>query len=142
MQPSTSSPWKRLMEFHRLALLLVTTTMTVVLAGCAGLGSKPPVSVAFTAGFAPPASMSTSASVLVAATVTNDPAHAGVNWTISCDSDQCGSFITPNPVASGSPATYYAPDSISSVDTVTLTATSVTDHTKSVSAIVTITESK
>jgi len=142
MQRSTSSPWKHLVKFHGLALLFVATTMTALLAGCAGLGSKPPVSVAFTAGITPPTSMSTSVNVDVAATVTNDPAHAGVNWTVSCDSNQCGSFIPANPVASGSPATYYAPDSIPSGDTVTLTATSVTDNTRFASATVTITEGK
>ncbi len=142
MHRSTSSSWKHLMKFHRWALLLVATTMTALLAGCAGLGSKPPISVAFTAGSNPPISLSTGADVDVAATVTNDPTHAGVNWTVSCGSDQCGSFITANPVASASPATYQAPDSIPTGDTVTLTATSVTDNTKSVSAIVTVQEGK
>ena len=142
MQRSTSSPWKHLVRFHGLALLLVATTMTALLAGCAGLGSRPPVSVAFTAGLTPPTSMSTSGNVDVAATVANDPAHAGVNWTVSCDGNQCGSFITANPVASSSPATYCAPDSVPSGGTVTLTATSVADNTKSTSATVTITEGK
>lgn len=128
------------MKFHRLVLFLVTTAMTALLAGCAGLGSAPPIAVAFTAGLTPPTSMEASANVNVAATVTNDPARAGVNLTVTCGGDPCGSFDTPNPVASGSPVIYHAPDSVPTDDTVTLTATSVTDTTKSVSAIVTITQ--
>lgn len=127
------------MKFHRLAFLLVTIAMTALLAGCAGLGSNPPVGVAFTAGLTPPTSMDASANINVAATVTNDPGHAGVSWTVTCGSDSCGYFDTANPVASGSPVVYHAPDSIPSENTVTLTATSVTDSTKSASATVTIT---
>ena len=127
------------MKFHRLALFLVTTAMTALLAGCAGLGSKPPIGVAFTAGLTPPTSMDASANINVAATVTNDPGHAGVNWTVTCGSDPCGYFDTANPVASGSPVAYHAPDSVPSENTVPLTATSVTDSSKSVSAAITIT---
>jgi hypothetical protein len=127
------------MKFHRLVLLLVSIAMTALLAGCAGLGSKPPIRVAFTAGLTPPTSMDASANINIAATVTNDPARAGVNLTVTCGSDECGSFDTANPVASGSPVTYHAPDSVPIENTVTLTATSVTDNTKSASATVTIT---
>ncbi len=139
MHRSTSSPWSHLVEFHRLALLVVAITMTTLLAGCQGLGSNPPICVAFTPGFAPPTSTGTSVNIDVAATVTDDPAKAGVNWSVTCGSDLCGSFYTANPAASGVPATYHAPDSIPSGNTVTLTATSVTDNTKSSSSTVTIT---
>lgn len=50
------------------------------------------------------------------------------------------SFITTNPVASGSPTTYQAPAQIPPGNTVTLTATSVTDNAKSASTTVTITQ--
>jgi hypothetical protein len=127
------------MKFHRLTLFLVTAVMTALLVACGALGSKPPIWVAFTAGLTPPTSMDASANINVAATVINDPAHAGVNWTVNCGSDPCGTFDTANPAASSSPVTYHAPDSAPSENTVTLTATSVSDNTKSVSAIVTIT---
>ena len=127
------------MKFHRLAIILVITAMTALLVGCAGLGLKPAISVAFTPSLTPPASMDPSTTASVAATVSNDSANAGVNWTVSCESNPCGFFSTPNPIASGSSVTYNAPDTVPTDNTVTLTATSVTDNTKSVSAVVTIT---
>jgi len=70
----------------------------------------------------------------IAATVTNDPQNAGVNWAVACGSEpQCG-YFSPFPTSSGVPVTYTAPTAIPSGNTVTVTATSVTDPTKSVSS--------
>jgi hypothetical protein len=95
-----------------------------------------PVTIALTQ--APPASLLTSATAPVSATVSNDPNNKGVDWTVSCSSASCGSF-SPTHTASGAATTYTAPASIPSGGTVTITATSTADTTKSVQATVTIT---
>ncbi|HXN51157.1 MAG TPA: hypothetical protein VN943_04410 [Candidatus Acidoferrum sp.] len=97
--------------------------------------TAPPISVAIST--APPASMQTNATASIAATVSNDPANKGVTW--SCvPSAACGSF-TPAQTASGTTTTYTAPANVPSGGSVTITATSVSDTTKSATASVTIT---
>jgi hypothetical protein len=81
-----------------------------------------------------------SATVPISATITNDvSANPQVSWTVTCASAGCGSF---NPTTTGSEVAtnYTAPSAIPSGNTVTITATSVTDPTKSVSSNVTITK--
>ncbi len=85
----------------------------------------------------PPASLAASASAALAATVANDSANAGVTWSVTCGSAQCGSF-SPTTTPSGTASTYTAPAAPPSPATVTVTATSVSDTTKSASASVTI----
>ena len=65
------------------------------------------------------------------ATVSNDFSNAGVDWTVSCGSPgACGTF-SPAHTASGAPTTYTAPSAPPSGNTVTITATSTADPTKS-----------
>lgn len=85
----------------------------------------------------PPASLATGASASVAATVSGDSVGAGVNWSCA-PAGSCGTFGTPNPIPSGTAVTYTAP---SAAVNVTITATSVTDLTKSASAAISITTS-
>src|SRR5208337_569618 len=75
----------------------------------------------------------------ITATVTYDAFDAGVNWNApSCaTSGQCGS-IAPLQTASGVAATYTAPDSIPSGGTVTITAQSVTDPSRTAALTLTI----
>ena len=87
---------------------------------------------------APPTSLAASATAALTATVANDNANAGVTWSVTCGSSQCGGF-SPMTTPSGSATTYTAPAAPPSPATVTLTATSVSDTTKSASASVTIT---
>jgi len=71
------------------------------------------------------------ASAPLVATVSNDPANAGVDWTVTCGSPgNCGSF-SPAHTASGVPTTYTAPSAIPTGNTVAVTATSTADPTKS-----------
>ena len=73
------------------------------------------------------------------ATVTNDPASGGVDWTVSCGSTgACGSF-SPTHTASGVATTFSAPVAVPSGNTVTITATSTTDPTQSDKQTVTVT---
>lgn len=73
------------------------------------------------------------------ATVQNDNSNAGVTWSLgaSCTPDRCGSLSN----ITNSAVTYTAPPSVPSPTTVNLTATSVTDPGKSVTAVITVTES-
>jgi hypothetical protein len=73
------------------------------------------------------------------ATVTNDSANRGVNWSLSgsCSGTACGT-LSATSTGSGVPVGYTPPASISSTLVVTLTAKSVTDSTKSASATITV----
>ncbi len=102
----------------------------------AGSGTVPPVQV-----FLSP----TTATVLLNATqrfsasVNNDPNNAGVTWALSgsgCTGVACGT-LSGTTITS---TTYKAPGAVPNPPTVTLTATSVTDPTKSASATITVSE--
>jgi len=71
------------------------------------------------------------------ATVGNDITNKGVNWTASCSPGPCGNVFPPT-TASGVATTYTAPPQPQSDLTVTITAASVTDPTKSYSCTATI----
>ena len=78
----------------------------------------------------------------VTATDSNDPANAGVTWSLVQDpaacSPSCGT-VSPASTASGSATTYTAPASVPTNPTTALNAVSVEDTTKSASATITIT---
>lgn len=74
------------------------------------------------------------------ATVSNDGSNGGVTWALtqgapSCAASLCGT-ISPTSTGSGVAATYTPPASVSSTQSITLTATSVTDNSKSASATI------
>jgi dienelactone hydrolase len=74
----------------------------------------------------------------ITATVGNDPAHKGVNWTISCPTPPCGT-ISSTTSASGVAIVYTAPPTPPTGDLpVTLTATSVDDPVASSSLTITV----
>jgi len=74
-------------------------------------------------------------------TVLNDPANGGVTWTITQSAASCSGCgtITLASTASGTPTRYTAPATLPNPTAVTLTATSVTDTTKSVGVLITLT---
>jgi hypothetical protein len=84
-----------------------------------------------------PAQLDTGAYVAVAAIVTNDTQNAGVKFSCT-PAGTCGTFSPSSPTGSDVPVCYLAPDSVPAQNPVTLTATSVTDATKSASAMITI----
>src|ERR1700741_4168902 len=94
--------------------------------------APPPPLISVSISQAPPAALSVSGSAMVAATVTNDTANAGVTWSCS-PAGSCGTF-NPTSTASTATTTYPAPSSIPAGSNVTLTATSVTDTKKSASS--------
>lgn len=76
------------------------------------------------------------ASAVFTADVANDSSNSGVQWSLSCPASPCGS-VAPTLTASGATTTYTPPAAVPSADTtMTLTATSVADATKSSSATV------
>ena len=100
--------------------------------------ARVPIVVSFQG--APPASLQINATTAIRAEITNDvSANPQVQWTVACASAACGSF-NPTTTTSEAPTNYTAPASIPSGNSVTVTATSVTDPTKSVSASITITK--
>ena len=130
------------MIFRRSTLRLIAKAMLVagmiaVLVACGDSKYQPPaILVTFSTEFPPPTALAASATAGIAAVVTNDTKNAGVNFTC-VPAGECGSF-TPNPIASNVPTTYQAPPTVPAGGTVTITATSITDATKSVSATITI----
>jgi hypothetical protein len=109
------------------------------LAGCGGGGGfTPSVSIAFVTS--PPSSVATGATAQIAATVSNDSSAAGVNWSITCGSSQCGT-LSASHTASGVATTYTAPSAVPNPAEVTITATAVADGSQQVSGAVTITSS-
>jgi hypothetical protein len=73
------------------------------------------------------------------ATVSNDAANAGVDWTVSCGSlGACGTF-SPAHTASGATTTFTAPNAVPAGNTVTITATSSADPSQTAVEIVTVT---
>jgi hypothetical protein len=72
------------------------------------------------------------------ATVANDSANKGVNWSVSCSAASCGS-VSPTTTPSGTPTTYTAPSAPPASNlTVTITVTSVADSTKTAAITITI----
>jgi len=63
---------------------------------------------------------------------------AGVDWSVSCASAECGKFPSSTHTASGSAAGYLAPSSIPVGGTVTITARSTTNPLRYTTAIATI----
>lgn len=80
----------------------------------------------------------TNQSVSDAATVQGDTANVGVTWSLTgagCSGSACG---TLGPATSNHTTAYTAPPTVPNPSTVTITATSVADPTKSATSIVTI----
>jgi hypothetical protein len=82
-----------------------------------------------------------STTAMFTATVANDSGNKGVNWTLTgagCSAATCGTLSAASS-ASGTPVTYTAPAAVPTPPTVSLTATSVADGTKTAAATITIT---
>jgi hypothetical protein len=70
----------------------------------------------------------------LAAKVAYDPSNNGITWTLSCSGPPCGT-ISPGSTPSGTATTYTPPATLPSGGVnITVTATSVTDTSKSSSA--------
>ena len=138
----------------------VRPTLWLVVGACLALGllscgggkqSGGSLSIAFaTAPLAPPTSLGLGTVGSFAAVVTGDPGSQGVNWTVACTpgiapGSTCGTITAHT--ATGYPATYTTPAGTSNLagsipvgGTVTVTAASTADPSKSVTATIAITQ--
>ena len=120
------------MNVHRKSLAL----LAVFLSACGGGGgSSSPIQVAFAPPL--PTAIQVGNTASLSATVTNDGSASGVNWAVTCSGSDCGSF-NPTHTASDVQTTYTPPASVPGGGSVTITATSVADGSKSASGTVTI----
>jgi predicted small lipoprotein YifL len=123
-----------------LNLLLLAAAMLAALMACGDPKYQPPaIVVTFDPNFPPPASLNTGAYAGIAAVVTNDTKNAGVNFSCIPDTPAgaCGTFSNPG-AGSAVPVCYLAPEQVPTENPVTVTATSVTDPTKFISAPITV----
>ncbi len=124
-----------------LGLLAKAACVVTAIVGLVACGDPPyhppPIVLMFTPDFQPPASMVTGTYTGIAVTVTNGPPNDGVVGFTCTPIGACGTF-SPTSAASTDPVCYQAPDSVPPGKTVTVTATSASDNTKSISAMITI----
>lgn len=135
------------MPARRWILILLSVTTVSFLAGCGGStfnvqnpvspGQQQSVSIAFQTP--PPSSILINAQVPLTAVVSNDPGNEGVDWSLTCPSQNCGTLSSKHS-ASGDPITYTPPSSFSGNSaSVTIVALATADPTKNVLAPITIT---
>jgi len=114
---------------------LVLVVLAVAFAvGCGGGGSYGGQSISVSFAMPPPASLGLGGTASISATVSYDSASKGVSWSCA-PAGSCGSF-NPTTTASAGMTTYTAPATAPAGGSVTITATSVSDSTKIVSAMV------
>jgi len=118
--------------------ILIAVALAAVNSGCGGSGSgsvPPPPAINIT-----PATVTTQlgGTRQFTATIETGSSSVGVAWTLTCSSIPCGT-VSPASTASGAPTTYTVPVTLPAANlSVTLTATSVADSTKSASAAITV----
>ncbi len=108
------------------------SSLTLVIAG-------QPISVGIVASTPPPFTLAVSGTMSLTGTLSNDYTVGGgsIDWSLSCQSNDCG-YLDATKTASGTAITFTAPATVPTGNTVTVTATSVTDPTVSNSIIITI----
>jgi hypothetical protein len=116
---------------------LFSTVLGLAACGGGGGGATEPITISFASP--PPTSLSLGDTASVTAVVANDPAQAGVVWTLSCAASDCGS-LNPASTASGTATVYTPPAALPSPASVNIVATSVTDAAKSVTATIGLTK--
>jgi hypothetical protein len=117
--------------------ITATSTAAPSVSTSANVTIVAPISVKITQ-VVPGNSLLTNGTAPLVATVTNDSANAGVDWTVTCQSSgNCGSF-SPAHTASGAATTFTAPNAVPAGGTVIISATSTTDPTQSATETVTI----
>lgn len=127
------------------SLLLLAALL--ILSGCgdtntANVRNSPPppetkVSIAFQP--APVTSMQLGTRINFSAVVSNDASKAGVDWSVTCQSSNCGSFTAAH-TDSGQPTTYAPPSTLSgNVFTAIIEAFATADHTQNVTSPLTVT---
>src|ERR1700722_4582042 len=75
---------------YRFGLIL----LVIMITGCSGSSGtpNPPEAISVALSPQPPSSTNTGSTINLTAVVSNDGANAGVTWSVTCGSSQCGSF--------------------------------------------------
>lgn len=109
--------------------------------GCGGSSAPPPPPPVISVALSPSSAQALDAnqSSSLTATVKNDSSNQGVNWTVACPAgvSACGT-VAQAKSASGVANQYIAPANVSAAEAVTVTATSVSDASKSAFTQVTV----
>jgi hypothetical protein len=120
-------------------VLVVTLFMSACGGGGGGITPPPPKSdIVVSVSPASQTSIDQGQPVNFTASLTNDTTNAGVAWSASgagCTGNACGTFTNVTTTA----ATYNAPALVTNGSSVTVTATSVADNTKSAASTVVLT---
>jgi len=98
------------MNLRRPIALIAVITLALWFTGCSGGSGSPPdpPAISVVLNPQPPSSMDAGKTTSLAAAVSNDTSNAGVKWSVSCGSSQCGSF-SPASTASGATAVTFNP---------------------------------
>jgi hypothetical protein len=97
----------------------------------------PPAGVSLSFLNPPPAALTIGNTFPLTVVVTGDSKNAGVTWSVTCGAAACGT-VNPTTTASNAATTYTAPAAIPAGNNVKVTATSVSDTTKTISATIVI----
>ena len=103
---------------------------------------SPPASAAVSVAFspAPAKALSLGGSTSITAVVENDPSNAGVDWALLCTAGANCGLLKPLHTASGTPAVYTPPQSISGNSaTVTIQAFAAANHSSNATTSLTVT---
>jgi hypothetical protein len=127
--------------------LIVAMALILALAGCnsgstANVMNPPPppqqaISIVFQP--TPASSVVVGTTVSLTAVVTNDSTNAGVDWSLTCASGNCGSLSAPH-TTSGQPVTYTPPSTIAgNAQIVNIGAFATADHSQNVLTSINVT---
>ena len=113
--------------------------LCVLLIACGGGSSGPPPVVSVTLSPSSTQTLDANQSGSLTATVVNDSGNRGVTWTVNCPTGvtPCGTMVHPSS-GSGVANQYVAPANLNQAITVTVTATSAADFSKSATVQITV----
>ncbi len=114
-------------------VLVLTLAASISACGSTSKKTTPPATITVAITTAPPASLTVNGTASIAATVTNDTANAGVDWTCT-PSATCGAF-NPTHTASAAATVFTAS---ATAGAIVITATSTTTPTITATADVTV----
>jgi hypothetical protein len=122
---------------HLLTSLLCI--LCALLSACGGGSSGPPPVVSVTLSPSATQTLDANQSASLTAMVTNDSSNRGVTWMVTCPAGiiMCGTIAHPSS-GSGVANQYVAQANINPAETVTVTATSIADVSKSASIQITV----
>jgi hypothetical protein len=119
--------------------ITATSEVNTALSASVTIKVTPPIPISVAFSSATPASLEVNSSASLGIQIENDiSANPQVQWTVTCGEAVCGSFNPPT-TNNFAKTVFTAPSAIPTGSTVTVTATSVADPTKSASATITIT---